>query len=364
VLLRRARAKFLSTPLGAALAECKLRARKIAELYGEDVNPLAMAMEKSYRHTVYCSATLDIDNGKVTGRYCGNRWCLVCNRVRTGMIMTKYQPVLLQWRDRYFVTLTAPNVMEAQLPGELRRYRDDFTAIKRALNRTHKVKLVALRKLECTYNPKLDTYHPHFHVVVQGKQAAQLLHDEWLARRDDAKKIAQDIRPADDNDVRELFKYFTKLITRTRETHKQVVRAQVKVADAAKLDVIFSAMRGLRVFQPVGFTLPKADDAETAKIGETGHTAAPDRYRYDRAGDDTARHDRFEWSQESADWVNDDGEALAYYTPSDGMRTLVRGIPQPEHQPEQKDRGKNTLRKVRRRTRDDGATDERPDVRD
>jgi len=96
------------------------------------------------------------------------------------------------------------------------------------------------------------------------------------------------------------------------------------VAQAENLDVIFAAMRGLRVFQPTGFKLPKQIDEELP-IGEDGHTRAPDHTR-DRMGEFPSVA-FWNWSQPSTDWFNlATGEALADYNPSPVMRELVLGI--------------------------------------
>jgi hypothetical protein len=179
-----------------------------------------------------------------------------------------------------------------------------------------------VRKLECTYNAERDDYHPHFHFIVRDEAAARLLLKLWLERRPDSFVVGQDIRPANEGDVRELFKYFTKLITRTGDNAAS--HASVRVARADKLDVIFSAMRGLRVFQPVGFQLPAQPDEEDL-VGESGHTVAPARTR-SRAGDFPATA-FWNWEQGSTDWFNlETGEALAEYTPTPRMRGLVTDI--------------------------------------
>jgi len=89
------------------------------------------------------------------------------------------------------------------------------------------------------------------------------------------------LRPATDGALRELFKYFIELVTKTARGRRWLApdgsareSAQVRVAQAEKLDVIFAAMRGLRVFQPTGFMLPKQNDEELP-VGEDGHTRAP-----------------------------------------------------------------------------------------
>ncbi|HEV7594721.1 MAG TPA: protein rep, partial [Gemmatimonadaceae bacterium] len=157
ILLKRARAKYFSTPLAINLA--KLR------------SPL----EKSYRNTVYCSATLSQEDGKIVGSYCGNRWCMVCNRIRTARAIHRYMPIVESWPDKYLVTLTLKNVPAAELPKRLDLMVKAFQATKLAMRRTDGIKLVALRKLECTHNARTDEYHPHFHVVVAGTDSARLL---------------------------------------------------------------------------------------------------------------------------------------------------------------------------------------------
>lgn len=273
--------------------------------------------ERSYRNTVYCAASLQQRGAQLTGRYCSNRWCAVCNRVRTARAIDRYTAPLSAWGSRWFVTLTAPNVAGAQLDAEVDRYLADFTAAKRAIKRTDGIRFVALRKLECTYNPRRGDYHPHFHVVVDGEAAARALVARWLELRPDATAAAQDARRCGDGDLRELFKYFTKLVTRSDATED---RPGKRVADVAALDTIFQAMRGHRVYQPVGFRLTTPNEAaadEEASVGEDGHTAAP-------AGVSGAL---WEWSQGAHDWVNPDtGECLTGYDPSDAMRQLVEDL--------------------------------------
>ncbi len=72
----------MSLPLAVALAE------------------LRSPLEKSYRNTVYCADALEQDeSGTLKGRYCGNRWCLVCNRVRTARAINRYWAAIAAWPD-------------------------------------------------------------------------------------------------------------------------------------------------------------------------------------------------------------------------------------------------------------------------
>jgi hypothetical protein len=286
-LLKRARAKYFSMPLAINLA--KLR------------SPL----EKSYRNTAYCSATLSQENGRIVGSYCGNRWCMVCGRIRTARAIQRYLPAVESWQDKHLVTLTVRNVPKAELRPTLDGMIKAFQGVKLAMRRTDRVKLVALRKLECTYNERTGEFHPHFHVIVAGEDAARLLVLRWLeAYPESANVKGQDIRRCDIATVREVFKYFTKLVAHTR-----------MVAPSA-LDVIFQSMKGHRVYQPVGFTSnPMLHDDEDSTIVPLESTEATVR---------STERVHWEWCQGATDWVDlDNGECLTGYQPSDGFRILV-----------------------------------------
>jgi hypothetical protein len=282
-LQKRARAKYATQPLVIQLAELK--------------TPL----EKSYRNTFYCTDTVVRRGNKVTTRYCGNRWCLTCNRIRTGKLINGYQATLESLPDLQFVTLTAPNVKAESLGAEIDRILKVCRLVNDTL-RKKKVLTVGIRKLEVTYNVKEDTYHPHLHFLISGKDSAQALLNEWLKRNPSSNRGAQSIVPADKKTVHELFKYFTKL-----------------TADSGKikphsLDVIFSAMAGKRVFQPVG-NLHKVEVSEELE--------ALDSKRYLELSNNESGY--YEWSGE--DWYNlETGEALTNYSPSDAIRAYIEKI--------------------------------------
>ncbi len=234
-LQKRARSKFFSVPLATSLAELR--------------GPL----EKSYRNTIYCAHRLvqegdqlraDVAGG--AGGYCGNRWCLVCSRVRIARAITRYAPAIEGWRG-YMVTLTIPNVGAAELPGAIEGMHRAFTAAKRAIKRTDRITFRALRKLECTHNQVRGDFHPHFHVIVDGEAGARALVRRWLEAYPEAVAAAQDVRPCGAGSAKELFKYFTKLVTKVQTKGGAVIS---RVTPPEALDVIFRAMRGRRVGAP------------------------------------------------------------------------------------------------------------------
>ena len=293
-LRKRARSKSFSLPLATALTE------------------LRSPLEKSYRQTIYCSSTITQVDGKMVTRYCGQRWCLACNRIRTARAIDNYGPIVRTWAEPHFVTLTIRNCSADDLAATFDLLLSTFTSVKRSITRTHGLPLVALRKVECTYNG--TDYHPHLHCIVSGAAQAELLRALWLKRlpgQTDAK--GQDVRPCDDRALIELAKYFTKITTKTAG------KGGRSVIGVEHLDIVFQAMRGRRVYQSVGFTLPPAAQEEIE--GEKLEVAAAAAHK--RPEEDI----RWEWQQPVYDWVDlATGETLSDYDPSPGFVDFIETI--------------------------------------
>lgn len=282
-LVRRARAKYITNGLTNQLRKLK--------------SPL----HKAYINSYFCAYVLEQNGTKLTGRYCKNRWCLICNRIRTAKLINEYNPQFQSLPDLHFVTLTRPNVKADFLRQEIESLNECFRVIVNRDLRRSGVKIKAVRKLECTYSEERDDYHPHFHIVISGKNEAELLRSAWLARNPTADIKANDVRPCDDRGGKELFKYFTKLLTKGR-------------IHAKSLDVILRAMYKLRVFQPVGIK----------KVSEEIPDIISKEYS-DILSDDWG-YWAYRESEKFADWYNTEtGEGLTDYVPTDWAKTLRAG---------------------------------------
>lgn len=326
-LRKRARRKYLTDGYIGALVDA-------AKLNEES------SLTKSYWNTYHCARTLTLQSdGNITGAYCKNRWCLVCNAIRTAQLIKRYGETLDGWPDKYFVTLTIPNVEAENLPHALDLMSDLFLKCKETLKKRGQrgqcPAFEGLRKLEVTYNPERNDFHPHYHVIVSTKEAARQLYNLWLKgwtkkRWNKGGAIygrsyadiygelspkAQDLKPATQNATLELFKYFTKVIQGSGKA------GRVVYADA--LDKIFNAVKGKRVFQPFGFTTPEveltAEEKQAAVEGAEPYALA-----------------EYTWDKEKTDWAIDGlavdpetgevieaAEQLTGYTPGDALKDLI-----------------------------------------
>jgi hypothetical protein len=261
-------------------------------------------LNKSYWNTYYCNKILEQQNGRITARYCNNRWCTVCNRIRIAKLTNGYRLPLAALINPQFVTLTVPNCSGDCLRETIIAMQGIFKAISETIKRRRQrglisYQIVGIRKIECTFNAIRGDYHPHFHLIVEGYPAAFELLSQWLARFPAASANAQDIRPVTEGSEIELFKYFTKIVTKTGSGDYRIF--------VKELDVMFTAMVGLRVFQPIGLKKDVCEDIDSLQS-----------QFIDGIEDDGY----LEWHKK--DWYYlDSGECLTSYEPSDSMKSLV-----------------------------------------
>ncbi len=276
-LTKRARAKYMTNSYTVALASLK--------------SPL----QKSYNNTVYgCATTILQTQNKLTSTYCKNRWCLVCNRIRTAKLISGYLPQLEKIENKYFVTLTIPNVPGSELRSSIQEMTKKIQVINKSFADRNN-KLVGIRKLECTYNPIRGDFHPHFHLLIQGEGNAKEIVQRWLKMNPEANIKGQDVRIADNSSVYELFKYFTKIISN-------------KAIYVQPLDIIFQAMRNLRVYQSFGIRMISDE------IEELQSELYTDIVKCDKV-----------WTWLEQDWIDfETGEFLTGYVPDDTLIKLMK----------------------------------------
>lgn len=302
-LLKRARRKFASHSLSVGLVTA-------AERNTDSI------LKQSYWNSYHCAAVLQKTiGGKIKGKYCKCRWCLVCNAIRTAQAINSYSPILDTWSDAHFVTLTQQTVPAHELVSQLDAMHVRFKSIQELAKRNFQrgksdFKIVAVRKLECTYRPLTDHYHPHYHVITKSKEIGEYLLNQWVMRSPTSNHNAQDIRKANQGSYKELFKYMTKVITGTSKTPQNGLKRYIHTPS---LDVIFNAMRRRRTLQSIGFKLSKS----IAPMAEVEHEQV---------------EAILQWQQSATDWVDvDTGELLTGYEPVDAMRKIFE------------DAGKNSL---------------------
>lgn len=224
--------------------------------------------------------------------------------------------------DPHFVTLSRPTVCAEDLQAEVQHYISTMQKIGKNMNK-YKCKLEGMRKLECTYNLIENKFHPHFHLVVSGKEAAEELRKQWMKANPTATLSANDVRECKDNIdkegnpvswAKELFKYFTKLSVKTGyqiDKHGNKFPVYGNMPSHA-LDTMLQALAKRRIFQPLGGLIkPISEEIEP--------TDALQIYRFDdETGEVLDLTNEWLYKPLEYDWFSvNDTQYLTGYKPKD-----------------------------------------------
>jgi hypothetical protein len=231
-------------------------------------------------------------------------------------MINAYSIPLLKLDDLHFVTLTTPNVPASKLSNEIDGMYKSWRGINQNIRKTYKERIKGMRKLECTYNPKADTYNPHFHILINGSRAAALLIDLWLQKYPSASRKAQHMTKAKEGSLIELFKYTVKGV------HKGKYYPEA-------LDNIYQSLENRRTYQPFGIVKVTTEDIDGIKSQEVTFKGYQDA--------------NWTWRKEVKDWVSDDGELLTEYIIegklSDWIEDLTSSITEDLQEPEREQHG-------------------------
>lgn len=244
---------------------------------------LQSEIHEDYKAAYYCNDYLFQDGKKITGQFCKKRSCLICSRIYAARLFEAYSEPLFELDELYMVTLTAPTVTSDKLKSEINKRYKTITEIKDLLRKTYKIKLKGIRKLEITYNLKTKEFHPHYHLIVSTKQAAELIKTYWLKKIPEASPKAQDVRKASGKALFELFKYVTKSVVKS-------------IYDASALDEMYKSIKGIRTIQSFGIkkkTEIKIEKYESVIIEHK-----------------TERIDVWKWCNKEKDWYTSEGEQM------------------------------------------------------
>lgn len=268
------------------------------------------ALNKSYQNTMYCASVLAPTERGLSARYCKNRWCPVCQSIRIATLINGYASQLNEMRAPYFVTLTGPTVPAEKLKDRIKEFGSTWRLMtSQSYWRGHKPN--GIRKAECTLRPD-GQYHYHYHVIVDGREHAEWLISQWLERIKGSSIKAQDMRPVRQGEYLEIFKYFTKLISTDKSAGKER-----RYIDFERLNVVFSTLKGTRVYQPFGAIKAIREEIDDDEL---------------IAGESSEEYMQLWRWMTDVGYVNEDGEILTgdYKLPQ-WVETLCGGLPEGEN---------------------------------
>lgn len=263
-----------------------------------------------YSASSFCSHSVKQEGDHIQGGIrCKSKWCRLCSRVKAGSNWAKYGRQLSELPELHFVTLTTgPRATAAELGPRVDEMYRVFRKVYRKLKDTG-LPLAGFRSFETTHEDENDTYHPHFHILISGKEQAVGLLKLWnKAYGDRISKAAQECRVVLSSDrekvVQEIFKY----------THKTVTNKEVKSPHA--LHHINVVTFGRQMFVPFGIKAAKqAVQAEDEDMDtETTNVEKADWLPF--------REAVYHWDDQAMNWLTSDGHQLVNWNKTKAHRIL------------------------------------------
>lgn len=260
-------------------------------------------LEKSYWNTYYCQQNIITADGRLYGKYCKNRFCTLCNSIRKAEMINKYYPIMKNWEEPYFLTLTVKACKAPQLKGYINSMLKTFQKIvekyRKRYQRGKGLKLIGVKSLESNFNPVKKTYNPHFHIITKDKWMAEVIKKEWIARskKGYAAPWCQKAKPINnlETGLIEIIKYGSKIFTEP-DLKKRAKETETAHIYLKALDTILIAMKGKRIFDRFGFNVPTENKPEQypAKL--------------------LANYRQWEYDSKNSDWIDTaTGEVLTDY---------------------------------------------------
>ncbi len=168
--------------------------------------------------------------------------------------------------------------------------------------------MIGLYSIESNFNPKAQTYNPHFHIITSTKETAELILADWLKRAKPGKALrwSQDLQPISNrrNTLIEVIKYGTKIMTEN-DLDKRIRQKSKRSIYLQALYSIVEAFQHIRVFDHFGFTPKK-------KV----KTLVPANRLTD--------FETYHYRPEKRDWINELGtKPLTGYIPTDDLIEIL-----------------------------------------
>jgi Replication protein len=269
-------------------AETTLQLRRNSKAISSSINGklcyIDSEIHKDYQAAYFCNEYIFQDGNKITAKYCKKRSCLVCSRIMAARLFKAYSIPLLELQDLHMVTLTAPTVQAKDLKKEIAKRYKVITKIRDNFRKTYGIKLKGFRKLEITYNFRSNEYHPHYHILVEGKETAEMIKDYWLKLIPEAGAKGQKVTKVKDSGALfEVFKYVTKAIVKD-------------TFDTKALDTMYTSLKGVRTYQSFGIKKTQEVKIESYESLTISHK--------------TERIDVWKWCKDKNDWYTAEGEQM------------------------------------------------------
>ena len=112
---------------------------------------------------------------------CNDKLCLVCSQIRSRVAIIKYQDKVNDMNDPVMVVLHQVSPGIGQLKEHINHMYNDWRSILKIEAKSSRESMNGIVALEVTTNEEKQTYHPHYHIIIEKRHAERLV-KLWIAK--------------------------------------------------------------------------------------------------------------------------------------------------------------------------------------
>lgn len=192
---------------------------------------------------------------------CNDKLCLICSQIRSRVAIIKYQDKVNDMVDPVMVVLHQKSPEIGQLKGSIDKMYQDWRSIMKVEAKSKRESLNGILALEVTTNDTKQTYHPHYHIIIEKHQAERLV-GLWIAKDRKKRKYKAHLNrktgklytelEKDEHGkvaIHELFKYAMKMSVTNEDKPGE---KQKTIGSTEMIYEIAKALQGVQQWRPFG----------------------------------------------------------------------------------------------------------------
>lgn len=192
---------------------------------------------------------------------CNDKLCLVCSQIRSRVAIIKYQDKVNSMIEPVMVVLHQKSPEIGQLKSAIDNMYSDWRSILKVEAKSKNDNMNGILALEVTTNDKKKTYHPHYHIIIEKKQAKRLV-NLWIGKDSENRslyahtnkmtgKVYTELEKDEEGKVaiHELFKYAMKMSVTNEDKPGETQKA---IGSTEMIYEIAKALKGIQQWRPFG----------------------------------------------------------------------------------------------------------------
>lgn len=192
---------------------------------------------------------------------CNDKLCLVCSQIRSRVAILKYQDKVNEMQDPVMVVLHQKSPKMGDLKNAIDLMGKDWRSIMKVEAKSNRESMSGILALEVTTNETEQTYHPHYHIIIEKRHANRLV-DLWIAKNPELRKynahtndktglLYTELEKDESGKVaiHELFKYAMKMSV---TNHDKPGEKSKTIGSTPMIYEIAKSLRGVQQWRPFG----------------------------------------------------------------------------------------------------------------